>query len=116
MVKFFFLACLPQTLGDLGPPHPISGQQAGPSGTLCGLGLAPPLGSDSRPGEEPGHPAIEKGILSWLQSRGRPWLPLLPGSCRRGYPWSVLTLGFWKQRLLAYNHLVGGWLGDVKRV
>ncbi|MXQ91716.1 hypothetical protein E5288_WYG004557 [Bos mutus] len=28
-----------------------------------------PLGSDSSPGEEPGHPAIKKRILLWLQSR-----------------------------------------------
>lgn len=86
MVKFFFLSCLPQTLGDLGPPHPISGQQAGPSRTLCGLGLVPPLGSDSRPGEEPGHPAIKKGILSWLQSRGESLAPTPPQELLSGLP------------------------------
>lgn len=76
MWMFSFLACLPQTLGDLGPhPIPSQGTRQGPSGTLCGLGLIQPLGNDNRPGEEPGHPVIKKRILLWLQSQGESLAP-----------------------------------------
>lgn len=122
MVKFFFLACLPQTLGDLGPPQPISGLVSFSATGRASVGPSVVLDSSSRwvvtaaQERSQGTLPLKREFFCGCKAEVSPWLPCLPRSCLRGYPWSVLTLGFWNPRLLAYNHLVRGWLGDVKRI
>lgn len=84
---FSFLACLPQTLGDLGPhPIPSQGNRQGPSGTPVVLDSSSRWVATTGQERSQGTLSLRREFFCGCKAEVSPWLPRLPQEPPSGLP------------------------------